>query len=330
MNKALVTGGCGFLGAWIVRELLSEGVEVRVQALPGEPTDNIADVLEQVELVRGNVLSRQDCEAAVESCDTVFHVAAMYKDDMADPTLMYEVNDRGTFNMMEASRRAGVDTVIYTASVVSIGRSENGNEDTPYDAWEIDFHYSRSKYHSREIAESFAAWDMDVRVVCPAIVIGPGDVGPTPSGKLLITMGRYIMPPVYVAGGVCYVDVRDAAKVHVLAAKNGKAGERYVAAGHNFTNEEFIGRCQKAVGRRGKLRKVPSGLAQNLVGGVETAWKLFGQEPPLTRTFFSYSLKTCYFDNRKSREELGATYRPFDETLRDAVADFKRRGLIRT
>ncbi|MEZ4288249.1 MAG: NAD-dependent epimerase/dehydratase family protein [Polyangiales bacterium] len=104
MKNVLVTGGCGFLGSTIVKVLLARGVEsVRVQALPNESTDNIDGL--DVEVVRGNVMNNDDCIAAVKGIDTVFHTAAIYKSFMPDPTMMYEVNNRGTFNMMEASRR---------------------------------------------------------------------------------------------------------------------------------------------------------------------------------------------------------------------------------
>jgi len=115
MQKVLVTGGCGFLGSHIVRSVLDRGAgPVRVLALPDESTLNVEGL--DVEIIRGNVLSIEDCKKAVEGIDTVFHAAAIYKGFMPDPSMMYEVNNRGTFNMMEASRRAGVDKVIYTAS----------------------------------------------------------------------------------------------------------------------------------------------------------------------------------------------------------------------
>lgn len=327
VKAALVTGGCGFLGSWIVRQLIEEGVQVRILAVPGEARDNVADL--DVEIVEGDVRSVADAKLVVEGMDTVFHAAAIYKDWAPDPTSMYDVNLRGTFHMLEAARRAGVERIIYTASIVSVGRPEPGaigDEDTAYESWSIDFPYSRSKYFSRELAEYFSEWGLDVRVVCPGIVFGPGDIRPTPSGQLIITSisGG---PAVYFDGGANYVDVRDAAAVHVLAAKTGKLGERYLATGHNLTNRELMKSIDAVVGRSRRYMKLPIPVARAMSIAMEAAAKRRGKPPLLARDFFEYSLKPSYYSNRKATDELGATFRPLDETIRDAIEYFKARKM---
>jgi dihydroflavonol-4-reductase len=328
MRHALVTGGCGFLGSAIVRELVDRGVRVRVLALPDEPTDNVRGV--DLELVRGNVLDLDACRGAVAGVDAVFHAAAIYKDWMPNPGPMYEVNLRGTFNVLEAARRAGVEKIIYTASIVSIGRpapGELGDENTVYEAWDIDFPYGRSKYHSRVIAEDFARWGTDVRIVLPGIVLGPGDLAPTPSGKLIInTLAG--SPPIYIDGGASFVDVRDAARVHVLAAESGRSGERYLATAHNLSNYDFLMAVNAAAGRRRRYRQVPTPVARAMVAGMEAVARRKGSEPQLTRNFFEYSLRPSFYTNRKAIQELGASFRALDETLRDAISYFKARGLL--
>jgi dihydroflavonol-4-reductase len=329
MRRCLVTGGCGFLGSSIVKALIARGVEVRILALPKEPTENVDGL--KVEIVRGDVLDRAACENAVRGADTVFHAAAIYKAWAPDPGPMYRVNQSGTFNMLEAARRAGVERVVYTASIASLGRPEPGgiaDENTEYEGWDLDFAYSRSKYFSREIAEDFARWGLDVRVICPGIVLGPGDIGPTPSGKLILTtLGGG--PPLYMDGGGSYVDVRDAAMAHVLAAEKGKAGERYIATSHNLTTLEFLQAVDRAIGRKRRYFKIPVGLARRVVVAMEAQAKKTGKEPMLSRNFFEYSLKPCYYANDKARRELGVTFRPLDETLRDAIAYFEERGLVK-
>lgn len=329
MKSALVTGGCGFLGSSIVKALLGRGVRVRVLALPNEPTDNLKG--HDVELVRGNVLSRESCEASVAGQDTVFHAAAIYKAWAPDPTDMYRVNLSGTFNVLEAARRAGVPRVVYTASMVALGRPPLGgiaDEDTAYEAWDLDFAYSRSKYHSRELAEDFARWGLDVRVVCPGVVLGPGDITPTPSGKLIITTLSGA-PPVYIDGGAAYVDVRDAAEAHVLAAEKGQPGQRYVAAAHNLSALELMQAIDDAAGRSRRYVKVPTGVARRVVQAMETRARRNGTEPMLSRNFFEYSARPSFFSSKKSERELGARYRPLCETLTDAIAYFRERGLLR-
>jgi dihydroflavonol-4-reductase len=329
MKRALVTGGCGFLGSSIAKALIGRGVAVRVLALPNEPTENV-DGLE-LELVRGDILSMDDAKTAVAGVDTVFHAAAIYKAWVTDPTAMYKVNSSGTFNVLEAARQAGVSKVVYTASIVSVGRPEPGtlgDENTPYEGWGIDFPYSRSKFHSRELAEDFARWGLDLSVVCPGVVLGPGDIAPTPSGKIIINTLKGA-PPLYMDGGASYVDVRDAAEVHVLAAEKGRRGERYVATAHNLNNGELLEAITRAAGKQRRFFKLPVGLARKIVTAMDTHARRTNKEPPLTKSFFEYSLKPSFYSNEKVVRELGARFRPFDETLRDAIAYFRERGAIR-
>lgn len=328
VKKALVTGGCGFLGSWIVRHLVDEGVTVRVLALPGEARDNL-EGLDGVEVIEGDVGSIADAQRAVEGTDSVFHAAAIYQDWAPDPTRMYDVNLRGTFNMLEAARRAGVERVIYTASIVSLGRPEPGelgDETTAYESWDIDFPYSRSKFFSRELAEYFGEWGQDVRVVCPGIVLGPSDIRPTPSGKLIVN-SMAGGPGVYYDGGGSYVDVRDAARTHVLAAQKGKPGERYLATAHNLSTREFIENVDRVLGRKRRMVKLPVAVARAVAMGMEARAARSGKPPMLARNFFEYSLKPAFYRNDKARRELGATFRPIEETIADAVEYFRGRGM---
>jgi dihydroflavonol-4-reductase len=328
MREALVTGGCGFLGGAVVKQLVERGVNVRVLALPGESTANVDGL--DVEVMRGNVLDIEDARRSLEGMDTLFHLAAVYKAWMPDPTPMYDVAMRGTFNMLEAARRTGVERVIFTASIVALGRppiGSIGDENTTYDAWDLDFAYSRSKYHSRVLAQDFVNWGLDVRIVCPGVVLGPGDITPTPSGKLIVDCVRGI-PPFYTEGGASYVDVRDAAEVHVLAEERGKPGEIYLATAHNLTMYELIQTVHRVQGVSRRYYRMPVGLMRPLVMAAEKAARRKGEEPPLSRNFFEYSLKPSFFSNDKTVNELGASFRPIEETVRDAIAYFRERGML--
>lgn len=329
MKKALVTGGAGFLGGSVVKELVARGVSVRVLALPNEKLDNVAGL--DVEIVRGNVTSVEDARRAVEGCDTVFHLAAIYKDYMKNYGPLYDVAMHGTFHMLEASRRAGVEKVIYTASVVALGRPNEGtrsNETSRYEAFDVDFPYSRAKWMSLTVARDFAAWGLDVRIVCPGVLFGPGDVAPTPSGQLICNVVLGKGGNVYTDGGCSYVDVRDVAHVHVLAAEKGKAGETYVASAHNLDNKELLEAIASVLGKKSKFVKMPTGVTRAIVTAMSRVAIARGEEPLMTRPFFDYSVKPAYFDNGKSVRELGATYRPIEETIRDAIADFRARGVL--
>lgn len=330
MKKALVTGGAGFLGSALVKQLIGEGVKVRVLAVKGEPLDNLAGI--DAEIIQGNVLVPSDASRAVEGCDTVFHVAAIYKDYMKNPMPMYDVAQRGTFHVLEAARRAGVEKVICTASIVALGRPHPGhwgNEETEYEAWDVNLHYSRAKHIGMLTALSFAQWGLDVRIVCPGVIFGPGDVAPTPSGRLIINMAKGQAGPVYTDGGISYVDVRDAANVHVLAAKKGKSGEKYIATAHNLGNKEIGEAMARVLGKKTKTYRVPTRLVQASIALWAAQRIRNGKEPEITLPFFNYSLQPAFYDNTKSVRELGATYRPIEDTIRDAVLYFQSRGLIK-
>lgn len=328
MGTSLVTGGCGFLGSAIVRALLERGDAVRVLMLPGEPTENVEGL--PITVVEGDILDPDACRRAMRGVRAVFHAAALYRAWVPDPTRMYAVALDGTFHVLQAALRAGVERAVVTASIVSLGRPPEGqlaDEDTPYEAWGLDFSYSRSKYFSRRLAEDFAAWGLDVRVVCPGVVLGPGDVAPTPSGRLLLELARGGARP-YTHGGSSYVDVRDAARVHVLAEERGQAGRRYVATAHNLDNLSLLRAITHVLGVERRLVEVPVPMARTLVRALDFAARRTGREPALSREFFEYSLRPAYFRNDRSVSELGMTYRPLEETLRDALDWFRARGQL--
>lgn len=327
----LVTGGAGFLGSSVVKELLARGEKVRVLALPTEPLQNLDGLA--VEVVKGNVMSKDDVERAVAGCDTVYHLAAIYKDYMPNPAPMYEVAQRGTFTVLECARRAGVSKVVYTASIVALGRRGKGgglsDESAPYDAWDINFHYSRSKHLSMLLARDFANFGLDVRIVCPGVLFGPGDLAPTPSGQLIVNSVLGKFGNVYTEGGSSYVDVRDAARVHVLVAEKGRAGETYIASAHNMDNPAFSAAIARVLGKPApKLVKVPTGFMRRALDLGNAFLMRRGEAPLATVAFYDYSTVPSFVDNGKSIRELGATYRPIEDTIRDAVADFRARGVL--
>lgn len=327
MKHALVTGAPGFLGAHIAKLLVAKGVAVRAWGLPGETRKNLEGV--ECEVVEGDVRDPEFCREALEGIDTVFHAAAIYESWAPDPSLMYDVNMRGTFNVLEAARREGA-TVVYTASIVALGRAEQGrvgDEDTPYDAWGIDFPYSRSKYHSMRLAEDFAAWGLDVRIVCPGYVMGPGDRTPTPSGQLLIALAQGKSPG-YTDGGVAYVDVRDAAQGHVAAAERGEAGRRYIVAGENLDNKALFQLVSRVVGRRGWGVKMPRAVVMPLASALQRIAVARGERPDLPTVMLDYGMGNCFYDNRRARHELGLRFRPFERTVADSLEWFRGAGML--
>jgi dihydroflavonol-4-reductase len=302
-------------------------VKVRGWGRPGEPRDNLKDL--PVEIIEGDVRDPDCARAAVQGIDTVFHAAAVYETWAPDPTLMYDVNLRGTFNVLEAARRVGA-RVVYTASIVALGRPAPGklaDEDTPYEAWEVDFPYSRSKYLSMRLAEDFAAWGLDVRIVCPGYVMGPGDRTPTPSGQLLLALAQGKAPG-WTPGGVAYVDVRDAAEGHVRAAERGEAGRRYVVAGHNIDNKALLQIVSRAAGRRGVAVRLPRPVVIAAARVMQRMALAQGKRPDLAVPMLAFGMRECFFDNRRAREELDLRFRPFEDTVADSLAWFREVGML--
>ncbi|MCX4247825.1 NAD-dependent epimerase/dehydratase family protein [Paraliomyxa miuraensis] len=331
MQHALVTGAPGFLGAHIVQALVQRGVRVRGWGRPGEPCDHLRPLAKgsELEMIEGDVRDPALARRAVEGIDTVFHAAAVYESWAPDPTLMYDVNMRGTFNVLCAAREVGA-RVVYTASVVALGRPAPGvlaDEDTPYEAWDLDFPYSRSKYHSMRLAEDFAAWGLDVRIVCPGYVMGPGDRTPTPSGQLLIALAQGKAPG-YTAGGIAYVDVRDAALGHVSAAERGRPGRRYVVSGHNIDNAMLIRIVARAAGRRPIAIPLPKPVARGAAAVLQRAAVARGRRPDLATVMLEYGMRECFYDNRRAREELGLRFRPFEDTVADGLTWFREAGML--
>ena len=328
-RSALVTGAPGFLGSHVVRQLCTAGVRVRALALPDEPLDNLAGL--DVEVIRGDVRSPADCRRAVEGIDTVFHGAAIYAAWVPDPEAMYRVNVGGTFHVLEAARRAGVRTSVLTASIVALGRPRPGtigDERTSYGDWDIDFHYSRSKHLAMQLALDMAAWGLDVRVVCPGVLVGPGDRAPTPSGRLVLALARGEAPG-YTPGGASYVDVRDAAAAHLAAARRGRAGETYVVAGHHLDNAQLVKAVAKACGRRPLLLPVPQRIALAWAGLLEAIATRRGTTPDLTRVFVRYGAQRSFFSSDKAITELGVRFRPIADSFADALAWFREHGDLR-
>ena len=327
MEHALVTGAPGFLGAHIVRTLARRGVKVRGWGLPGESRRNLEGL--SLEMIEGDVRDPGCAREAVAGIDTVFHAAAIYESWAPDPTLMYDVNMRGTFNVLQAARTVEA-RVVYTASIVALGRPQPGSlsdEDSPYEAWDIDFPYSRSKYHSMRLAEDFAAWGLDVRIVCPGYVMGPGDRTPTPSGQLLMALAQGKAPG-YSDGGVGYLDVRDAAEGHVAAAERGRAGRRYVLVGRNIDNKALLQIVSRAAGRRPIPIKLPAPVVRGAAAIMGRISLARGQRPDLPAPMLEFGMRNCFFDNRRAKEELGLKFRAFEDTVADSLEWFRAEGML--
>jgi dihydroflavonol-4-reductase len=330
MKKALVTGAAGFIGSNVVRELLKEGVEVRALIRAGENLRNLEGL--EVERVEGNVLDPDSLRGAVQGCDTLFHLAAIYKFWSENPREIYEVNIRGGNYMLLAARDAGVEKIVYTSSMAAVGMApgqESGNEDTPFNMFKYKIDYILTKYISEMNALDMARFGLPLVAVNPTVPLGPGDIAPTPSGKLVVDVvnGKF---PGYIDAGITVVDVRDVARGHVLAATRGKIGEKYLLGRETVTFKQLTDLVAKVAGIKLRLVKLPK-TAMFAYGWAaeQVADRFTHKEPVLTYAGAQTASRYAYYDSTKARTELGLDFRPLEETVRDSVAWFREIGMIR-
>jgi dihydroflavonol-4-reductase len=324
----LVTGGTGFVGANVVRELLAAGAGVRVLARPGGDRRALAGV--KVEIVEGDLLDAASVRRAVAGVQQVYHVAADYRLWTPDPAALYRVNVDGTRAMLEAAGQAGVGRIVYTSSVGALGIPKDGTpgtEETPVTLADMVGHYKRSKFLGEQVALEFARRGLPVVVVNPSAPIGPWDVKPTPTGQMIVDFMRGRMVAT-VDTGLNIVHVRDVARGHVLAAARGKPGERYIL-GHahgNFPLDEIFRMLAGITGGRAPRFRVPYALAWCSAAVCEGFSRVTGRPPAVPLTAVRMARKRMYFSPAKAVRDLGLPQTEPREALADAVAWFRSRA----
>jgi len=315
----------------VVRQLLDQGVEVRGLLYPGEKRDNLQGL--DVEIVEGDICDADTIRPYFTGVDTVFHLAAIYAIWMPDWSRIYDVNMLGSRNVLWACVGADVERVVYTSSIAGIGIApghEVSDETTPFNQHTLNHHYVLTKHLSQQEALGFAANALDLVVVNPAFPFGPGDIAPTPTGKILLDIvkgkNRYIFP-----GGINVVDVRDVARGHILAAEKGRTGEMYLLSNLNVTMRELNDLVLKVAGKSSML-SVPLTKSMLRMGSAALSWRAdrFTQRPPIsTPVEIDYASQYLFFDNAKARRELGLEFRDLEESIADALQWFQGAGYLR-
>jgi len=328
--RALVTGGTGFIGGQVVRALLADGWRVRCLARAGSSRELLADRPE-VEWVEGDLSSAAALGEALEGCEGVFHVAAYYSLWDQDEALFRAANVEGTRHVLQAARDRGGIRVVYTSSVSCIGEAPPGGaatEDTEAHPEDLVGAYKRSKYEAELVALDFARRGLDVVITNPASVIGPGDLKPTPTGKIIVDFLEGRMP-FYLDTGLNFVDVRDVARGHVLAWEKGTAGRRYILGNleGNKTLREFLEVVGRVAGRRPPRFRIPYGVAW-MAGAVSTfvADHVTHRPPSVPINGVKMARHRMFFDPSRAVRELGLPQTPLERTVADAVAWFRERA----
>jgi dihydroflavonol-4-reductase len=321
VKPALVTGASGFVGWHVARALMEAGHGVRALVRLGSQVQEL-----DVEVVPGDLRDPGSLRKAVSGCGLVFHVAADYRLWAAHPQELYDSNAGGTRNLLEAAREAGVERVVYTSTVGCVGIPPGGigDESSPVGIEDMAGAYKRSKFMAEQAALEFARNGLPVVIVNPTAPVGDHDRKPTPTGKIVLDFLKGNMPA-FIDTGLNLVDVRDAAKGHLLAAERGRPGERYILGCENLTLAEILRRLARLAGKKAPTVRLPYGVAY-VAGMASTAWaSLTGVEPRVPLDAVRMARKKMWVSHEKARRELGFEPAGVDAALGRAIEWFGSR-----
>ncbi|MBI39125.1 MAG: NAD-dependent dehydratase [Leptospiraceae bacterium] len=321
----LVTGGAGFIGSHVVRNLLERKYKVRVLALPSEPRNRLEGL--DVEIMDGDLTNPADLDRALKGIDSVFHLAAVHAQWMPDFRPMYRVNVDGTRLLLEKSREHGVRRIVYTSTQNVIGWNPRGlsDEETPFQEFKKSSHYTKSKYLAEEEVWKFikANASPEIVILNPSGPFGPGDTGPT--GKVVQDFLRSKIP-FYFYGYFNVIDVDDLSAGQILALEKGKPGQRYILAGHDVSLHQFFKLLEKHSGVKAPSLRMPRFLVYCIGYLMEkTSDWITHKAPKMTVDRVRQRGRKKLLDNSKIRD-LGLEIRPIEDTIQRTV-EFHRKYL---
>ena len=325
--KVFLTGATGFVGGHVARAYAAAGAELRLLT---RATSNVAQ-LERIraERVVGDLRQPEGLRTALRGCDVLVHVAADYRLWVREPREMYAANVEGTQELLRIAREEGVAKAVYTSSVATMGFRKDGtivDELTPVSLRDMIGHYKRSKFLAEQVAINAARMGQHVMVLNPTTPIGPGDVKPTPTGRIVVDfLNRKF--PAYVDTGLNLVDVGEVARMHVAAIERGTPGERYILGGENLTLKQILDRMSAITGLPSPKMKVPHSVAMTFAFFDETiTGRIRGKEPRATVEAVRMGKKFMFASSAKAERELGFKILPIYNALRGAIEWFTANG----
>ena len=326
----LVTGGSGFLGSSVVRALIGRGARVRALVRSTSPRGNFEGLA--CETVVGDLTDRESLKGALQGVRYLFHVAADYRFWARDPSVILRVNVEGTTGLMREALAAGVERIVYTSSVATLriaGATAPVDETATLLPQEAIGAYKRSKtLAERAVEELIRQQGLPAVIVNPTTPIGPRDIKPTPTGRILLDGARGRIPA-FVDTGLNFAHVDDIAEGHLLAFYRGRIGERYILGGENLSLQELLTAVANVVGRRAPRVRLPRRPLYPLAFGAEAIARVTGREPLLTVDSLHMSRYKMYFTSAKAERELGYRSRSYTEGVVDALAWFRNAGYLR-
>ncbi len=324
----LVTGATGFVGSAVARALVARGHPLRLLVRPASDRRNIAGL--DAELAVGDLTDAASLARAAAGCRYVVHVAADYRIWVPDPAAMLRANVDGTVAMLRAATAAGAERIVYCSSVAALGLTTDGapaDEATPVDPRTIVSTYKQSKYQAEQAARDLARQGVPVVIVNPAAPVGPRDIKPTPTGRMILdaAAGR---TPAYVDTGLNVVHVDDVAEGHVLALERGRIGESYILGGENLTLRALLTLVAEAADRTPPRIRLPIAAVWPASLAMEVGARLFGIEPRVTRDYLRMARKKMFYSSARAAAELGYAPRPVRIAIADALAWFRAAGML--
>jgi dihydroflavonol-4-reductase len=325
----LVTGATGFVGAAVARALVNSGQRVRVLARPQSDRRNLNGL--PVDIAEGALDAPETLSRALKDCRYLFHVAADYRLWVPDPETMFRVNVEGTRQLMLAALTEGVERIVYTSSVAVLGVVKGGiaDEETASRAEDMIGPYKLSKFRAElAVRALIEERDLPAVIVNPSTPIGPGDVKPTPTGRIIVEAARGRIPA-FVDTGLNVAHVDDVAVGHLLAARAGQIGRRYILGGDNMSLADILVEVARVTGRRPPPLRLPRVAALPVAAGAEALARLTRRPPLATIDAVRMAKKKMFFSSARATDELGYASRPACEAIADAVAWFKANGYVR-
>jgi dihydroflavonol-4-reductase len=325
---AFITGATGFVGSAVARKLVAAGFNVRALARPRTPRTNLDGL--KVEFVEGDMRDQGVVASAVKGARYVFHVAADYRLWAPDPEDIMRTNLEGTRVVMETARAAGVERIVYTSSVATLKLHEDGSpvdETVPLTESEAIGAYKRSKIAAERLVERMVGDGLPAIIVNPSTPIGPRDLRPTPTGRLILEAASGRMPA-FVDTGLNLVHVDDVADGHVAALTRGEIGERYILGGENMTLATLLGCIAHLTGRAPPRLRLPRALIYPIAFAAEAMARVTKREPFVTLDGLRMAKHRMYFTSAKAERVLGYRARPAEDGLRDAIDWFRQAGML--
>jgi dihydroflavonol-4-reductase len=325
--RVFITGATGFVGGHVARQYAAEGASLRLLTRQTSRLDSLAGI--DAEMVKGDLRETENLRSALSGCDALVHVAADYRLWVRDPKHMYAANVDGTRELLKLAREVGIQRVVYTSSVATMGFKTDGtivNEETPVALADMIGHYKRSKFLGELEAIQAAKAGQHVMILNPTTPIGPGDAKPTPTGRIIVDFLNKKFPA-YVDTGLNLVDVTEVARMHIVALERGAPGERYILGGENLTLKQILDRMSAITGLPSPTRKVPHSVAMGFAFFDETiTGKLRGKEPRATVEAVRMGKKMMFASSTKAERELGFQVLPVYPALRAAIDWFIAHG----